>query len=234
MTQRTRDKPGAAQSAGRYILIGIITAAPLAITWWIVAFLFTQLSRIGRPWVSALARFLQPEQPLIAAWLASEQVQSVLAALTVLLLLYLLGRATTIMVGRRLIALIEGVVGRIPFVDTIYRSIKKFLVVASVTPEGERRVVLISFPSREMKVIGLVTRILQDSVTGEELAAVYVPTSPNPTSGYIEIVPVRDIVFTDWTFDQAMAFIVTGGANAPDSIAYTRRQEVPAPAPPPP
>lgn len=222
MAQASRNRPRATGSVGRYLLIGIITAAPLAITWWILAFLFNLLSRIGQPWVSALARGIAREQPTMAAWLASEAVQSVLAALMVLILLYLLGWATTLVLGRRLVAMVEGVIGSIPFVNTLYRSIKRFLAVANLAPEGERRVVLIDFPSREMKALGLVTRIMHDSRTGRELAAVYVPTAPNPTSGYIEIVPVEDIVFTDWTFDEAMAFVVTGGANAPDSIAYTR------------
>lgn len=88
-----------------------------------------------------------------------------------------------------------------------------------------------------MKTLGLITRTIIDSTSGEELAAVYVPTAPNPTSGYIEIVPMRDVVFTDWTFDQAMAFIVTGGSSAPDTIPYsnrppTKRSAVPADAAP--
>jgi len=63
------------------------------------------------------------------------------------------------------------------------------------------------------------------------LAAIYVPTAPNPTSGYVEIVPVRDITYTDWSFDQAMAFIVTGGSSAPDAIPYTRHKDTGATRP---
>jgi len=55
---------------------------------------------------------------------------------------------------------------------------------------------------------------------GRELAAVYVPTTPNPTSGYLEIVPVERITPTDWTVDQAMSFIISGGAVAPESIPW--------------
>ena len=83
-----------------------------------------------------------------------------------------------------------------------------------------QRVVLIDFPSRDLKAVGLVTRTLQDAKTGEALAAVYVPTTPNPTSGYLEIVPVSRIVSTDWTLDEAMNFLITGGAVAPESIDF--------------
>ncbi len=105
--------------------------------------------------------------------------------------------------------------------DAIYRSVKRLLDVATIAPQGERRVVLINFPSPQMKAVGVITRIFRDAKTGEELAAVYVPTAPNPTSGYIEVVPLRDVILTDWTFDQAMAFVVTFGTSAPDTIAFS-------------
>jgi len=83
-------------------------------------------------------------------------------------------------------------------------------------------VVLINFPSPEMKTVGLVTRTFLDANTGRELAAVYVPTTPNPTSGYLEIVPVEHIISTNWTLDEAMTFIVSGGAIAPEAIAFDK------------
>lgn len=206
---------------GRYIVIGLVTIAPLGITWLILDFLFGQLSRIGRPWVTGLAFAIRPRYPAFAEWLLDERLQSVAAAIIVLLLLFLLGWGTTRVIGQRLIALFEALVARIPLVDSIYRSTKRFLAIAAATPDSERRVVLINFPSREMKALGLVTRTMTDAATGEELVAVYVPTSPNPTSGYIEIVPMREVTFIDWTFDQAMAFIVTGGSSAPPTITYS-------------
>jgi uncharacterized membrane protein len=215
------------KSLGRNILVGLVTVAPLAITWLILDFMYGQLSRIGRPWVHGVAYAVRPQYPDLAKWLLDETLQSIAAVLVVLAFLFLLGWATTIMLGRRLIALFERLIASIPFVEPIYRSTTRFLTVAASTPGGERRVVLINFPSAEMKTLGLVTKTITDSVSGEELAVVYVPTAPNPTSGYIEIVPLRDVVFIDWTFDQAMAFVVTGGSSAPDTIAYSNRMSVP-------
>lgn len=215
---------------GRYILVGLLTVAPLGITWFILEFLFDQLSRIGRPWVRTLAQAIQTEQPVIARLLDNETFLSVLAVAIVVLFLWLLGWSTTRVLGRQLIGALERLIGLIPFVDTIYRATKRFLAVAGTSTDSQRRVVLIRFPSSEMKTIGLVTRTLRDAATGEELAAVYVPTAPNPTSGYVEIVPMRHVTVTDWSFDQAMAFIVTGGSNAPDSISYS--QTAPTVTPP--
>ena len=71
-----------------------------------------------------------------------------------------------------------------------------------------------------MKTVGFVTRVMKDDVTGQELAAVYVPTTPNPTSGYLEIVPVEKLVSTDWSVEEAMTFIISGGAIAPEKISF--------------
>ena len=223
MRDDNKSKPGPFRSGGRYIIIGLLTAAPLAITWWILRFFFEQLSALGKPGVFAASVAIRPQYPRLADFMLNETVQSVFAVIVVLVFLYILGWAAGRVIGQRLIAVFESVIGAIPFVDNIYRATKRFLAVAGNTEQNERRVVLIDFPSPEMKTIGLVTRTMRDSDTGAELAAVYVPTSPNPTSGYIEIVPVDAITYTDWTFDQAMSFVVTGGSNAPDTIAYSAK-----------
>ncbi|MFZ2087269.1 MAG: DUF502 domain-containing protein, partial [Desulfobaccales bacterium] len=113
-------------------------------------------------------------------------------------------------------------VSRIPLVNTIYSSVQQFLSVLQTKPNGVHRVVLIDFPSPEMKTVGFVTRTLVDADTGRNLAAVYVPTTPNPTSGYLEIVPVEKLISTTWTMDEAMTFIISGGAVAPPQMNYDK------------
>jgi len=88
---------------------------------------------------------------------------------------------------------------------------------------------LIEFPSRDMKTIGLVTRIFTDADTGDEIAAVYVPTTPNPTSGYMELVPTSRLTMLDWTINEAMTFVMSGGAAAPPKLNYSRSARVPVP-----
>ena len=69
------------------------------------------------------------------------------------------------------------------------------------------------------------TRALVDEKTGQELATVYVPTTPNPTNGYLELVPVDDLVSTDWTMDEAMNFVISGGAIARDKVPFSNTRE---------
>ncbi len=76
-----------------------------------------------------------------------------------------------------------------------------------------------------MKAIGFITKIMQDKGSNKKLAIVYVPTSPNPTSGYIEILPVEDVIMTDWTTEEAMTFVVTGGTTAPESLRFSQQKQ---------
>ncbi|MDZ7754629.1 MAG: DUF502 domain-containing protein [Gammaproteobacteria bacterium] len=204
----------------RYLLSGVITVIPLWVTWVVFNFVFNQLSKFGTPWVRALSRNIQEDSPALARWLLAPWLQDVLAAFLTLIALYLLGWAVTRVVGRRAFTLMEDTLGRLPLVTRVYGAAKKLVTVLQQEPEGVRRVVLIPFPTPEMKTVGFVTRTLKDATTGEELAAVYVPTTPNPTSGYLEIVPVRVLVATDWSAETAMNFIISGGAVAPPHIHY--------------
>jgi uncharacterized membrane protein len=80
-----------------------------------------------------------------------------------------------------------------------------------------------------MKVVGFVTRVMIEDGTGREMAAVYIPTTPNPTGGYLEVVPLDELTPTDWTMDQAMAFIISGGAVAPDTLPSLARKDAAQP-----
>lgn len=194
---------------------------PIWITWLIISFLFRTLSAIGNPLVQWIAGQVKPRFPRIEAILSSEAFSATVSVLLVIALIYGLGILTTVVAGRKLLEFFEALLNRLPVVKHIYRSVKKLTTVLQEKPgDGVQRVVLIDFPSPEMKTVGLVTRVFADSHTGRKLAAVYVPTTPNPTSGYLEIVPVDRLTPTTWTMDEAMHFIVSGGAVAPDEIHY--------------
>jgi len=205
----------------RYLLSGVITLIPLWVTYLVFEFIFKQLSRLGTPWVRAFSLSIQNEYPSVARWLLEPWFQNVLAVLLMLLGLYLVGWLTSRVIGRRLLKIFESTVQRLPMIQNVYSLMKKLISALQQKPEKVQRVVLIEFPSPEMKTVGFVTRTMLDRDTGQELAAVYVPTTPNPTSGYLEIVPVNRLVSTDWTIDEAMNFIISGGAVAPDNIPYT-------------
>ena len=148
-------------------------------------------------------------------------MQTAFALLATLRVILLSGVMARRVIGQRLLRWFEGLIQRIPLANTIYGSARQLLDILQTKPDGTQRVVLIDFPHTEMKSVGFVTRVMREHGTGRELAAVYVPTTPNPTSGYLEIVPVEKMTPTDWTVDQAMSFIISGGAVAPDTIPFS-------------
>jgi uncharacterized membrane protein len=204
----------------RYLIVGLLTAAPLWVTWLVFDFIFSQLSRMGVPWVIALSRATQRTSPAVADFLLQPWFQSFLGLVITVGVILVLGWMATQVLGQRIIAWLERLVHNIPLVAAIYGATKRFLAVVKEKPSGVQRVVLIDFPSPDMKAVGFVTRVIRDEDSGEEWAAVYVPTSPNPTSGYIELVPLAKVVPTDWTMEEAMSFVITGGATSPERIRF--------------
>ncbi|MEW6677199.1 MAG: DUF502 domain-containing protein [Pseudomonadota bacterium] len=204
----------------RYLLIGFFTVAPLWVTWLVLDFLFSLLASTGAPFLRGMARAVKPFSDILADWLVNPFVQYVLAALVTLVGLYVVGLLTSIVLGRRIIAGAEALLGRLPLIQSIYGATKRFLETLRKPPVSGQRVVLIAFPSPDMKAVGFITKVMTDPDSGRQLAAVYVPTSPNPTSGYIEIVPLDATVATDWSVEEAMTFVMTGGTNAPDRLRF--------------
>jgi len=204
----------------KYLIAGILVIIPIWVTWLLVEFLFRLLSSRGAPVINELAMTVQPYSPGLAAWLEQAWFQSLLATVLMIVGLTAIGWLTTRVAGQRLLAFFDSLVERIPVVKMVYGGAKQLINSLQARPDGVQRVVLIDFPSPEMKTVGLVTRTFEDADTGRKLAAVYVPTTPNPTSGYLEIVPVERITSTSWTVDEAMNFIISGGIVAPTCMNF--------------
>ena len=205
----------------RLFLTGLLTLLPLWLTWVVVKFVFVLLTDISMPFVAPVLGQIAASAPHALGWVDDPWLQTVLALLATLGVILLSGVMARRVFGQRMLRWMESLIERIPFASTIYGSARKLLDILQTKPDGTQRVVLVDFPHTEMKSIGFVTRVLKEHGSGRELAAVYVPTTPNPTSGYLEIVPVEKITPTDWSVDQAMSFIISGGAVSPESIPFS-------------
>ena len=209
-------------SLQRYFLSGVITLLPLWLTVIVFRFVFGLLSDISKPWITPLLAGLSNRFPVPLGWLGAPWVQTALALIATLGVIIAVGVMAHRVLGQRLLGWFEGFVQRIPLANLIYGGVRKLIDILQTQPEGAQRVVLLDFPHRDMKAIGFVTRVLREEGSERELAAVYVPTTPNPTSGYLEVVPVEHLTPTDWSVDQAMSFIISGGAVSPETVPFTR------------
>jgi uncharacterized membrane protein len=220
----------------RYLITGLLTIIPLWVTVALFGFVLRLLAELGNPVVEGALGGLRRFAPDLAGSLTHGWINTVLALIATLLLLYCVGWLASRVLGRRLLAGFDAVMDRIPMVRTIYDGTKKLTAMMQKKPSGTQRVVLVEFPHPGMRAIGFVTSTMREQESGREMAAVFVPTTPNPTGGYLEIVPLDCLTPTDWTVDQAMAFIISGGAAAPDNLPPTvpcsNRMPAASPAPP--
>ncbi len=201
----------------RNILAGVITIGPLFVTYWIFSFLFETLAKAGLPLVHLFAAIFP------ADWIGDPWLQSVLAILLTLVVLYVVGRVTSLVVGRQAFSLFESALEKLPFVAKVYTSVRQLLDTMMAKKESSQRVVLIDFPIAGQKSIGFLTRTLNDAADGKPLAAVLVPNAINPTSAFLQILPMERVIETDMTMEQAMSMVMTGGAVGPETIQYSPR-----------
>jgi len=182
---------------------GLVVLIPLVITVAVIRFLFNFTSGILLPVVD----------PAVATWPPGARAALSLGIL--LVVIYLLGTVATHVLGRRVLGLGEGLVLRLPFVKVIYSASKQ--VVAAF--QGQQRkafksVVIVEFPRPGMRAVGFVTGevTLPD---GTEWETVFVPTTPNPTTGFLQLVPAGSAVRTDYTVEEGVKMIMSLGVLAP-------------------
>lgn len=177
------------------LVAGILVTLPIAITVLILKFFFDLLNPILEP---AVAYIPGPDVPGLG-----------LVALVILI--YLVGLVTAFVVGRRLIGLAHRVLEVIPVVKGIYsttRTAVEFL--SSANGRRYSGVVLIEFPRPGAQAVGLITSRMIDN-DGTEKLAVYIPTTPIPSSGFLVIVPASEVTPTVMTVEDAMRVVISGG-----------------------
>lgn len=203
-------------SLQRHILSGVITVGPFFITWLVFTFILGVLANAGLPLVKILALPFAAESWMNQAWF-----QYIFAVVLTVVVFYIVGRATSQVVGSQMFALFETSLERLPLINKVYGSVRQLVETLTAKNQPGHRVVLIDFPIAGQKSIGFLTHTISDSTTGAPLAAVLVPQAINPSSAYLQFVPMHMVTETDLTMEQAMSMLLTGGAVCPATIRYS-------------
>ncbi|PKB72847.1 MAG: hypothetical protein BZY75_04885 [SAR202 cluster bacterium Io17-Chloro-G7] len=174
---------------------GILIILPIGITALVLKFFFDLLNPILEP---------------ITDYLPGRQVSG-LGLVALVLLLYLVGLVAAFVVGRKLIGVGHRVMEFIPLVKGIYSTTRAAVGMLSNTNDHRYSgVVLIDFPRKGIKSIGLITSRMTD-YNGVEMLAIYIPTTPIPSSGFLIIAPVDQVTLTDMSVEEAMRVVISGG-----------------------
>lgn len=191
----------------RYFLTGLLVITPI---WGTVLILKTLFLTVDGILGDMLARFVTPGYYVPG-----------LGILTLILVIFLTGIATANFIGGRIVKLWEEFLHRVPVVRGIYSTLKSVMDILSFKErEKYNKVVLIQFPKNGHYCFAFVTGMTLgqvQEVTTEPLLNVYVPTSPNPTSGYFLLVPEKEVVPLDISVEEAMKLIVSGGLYSPSA-----------------
>ena len=121
--------------------------------------------------------------------------------------------------GKKIFELINNLLKRIPILRTIYSAIGQMTETFTETDKKKKSVVLIEYPRKGMWAVGFATKENKSIIskkTNEELINVFVPTTPNPTSGFLLMIPKKDVIYLDISFEQASKFIVSAGTSEPN------------------
>ena len=211
----------------KYLVAGLLVWLPLAITVWVLSWLLGLLDGLFG-WLLGLSKAVLP----LSTHGAIEALAGIpgLGVIVMVLGLMLTGIAVANVIGQWWVHQWHRVMHQIPIVKSIYSSVKQVSdTLFSTSGNAFREAVLVQYPRPGAWTIAFVTGRPGGEVATHlpgDYVSVYVPTTPNPTSGYLEIVPVDKLTPTDWSVDEAMAFIISGGAVSPETMPFDR----PAPA----
>lgn len=191
------------------LLTGLAVTIPIGITIYILAFIIDMMDSL----LTIIPDQYQPDKIL------NVHIPG-LGLIVTLMLIFICGLITKSFVGNKLVRWGEAVVDKIPIVRGIYQATKK-IVDSMFVGKGKsfKQAVLVQFPRREVYSVAFVTgepnREIEEKI-GRDYISVYVPTTPNPTSGYFLIVPKKELIYLDMSVEEALTLVISTGIVNPD------------------
>jgi len=205
---------------------GLLIVLPAIITFWLLRILFSAVSGNVTPWV--LRALAASGVTWMNGW-HTRFIVPVIGLVLTLLLIYLIGLIAANLVGQRVLSWFEGGVLKIPFVKSIYGGARQLLDAFGSGGKGTfTRVVLVQYPRAGVFTVGFVTsEVRVEMPMGDSFVSsvmVFLPTTPNPTSGWLAIVPERDLLDFDLSIEEGVKLIVSGGIVTPATLAERIRR----------
>ena len=187
----------------RPFIAGLIAVVPLTVTVLILVWVFNQVDGILQPIIEG---FWGRSFPGVGFGVA-------------LVLVYLIGVIASNVLGRRMIRYIESAVPFLPVIRQLYTGTRQIMDSFSAPRKtGYMHVVLVEFPRKGTRVLGFITNEIGEE-NGKKIYTVFVPTSPNPTSGFLQILEEDEIIRTDITVENALKMVVSGGRVVPAELS---------------
>ena len=202
--KRKKNKSRLAAFRNNFIA-GVVVLIPLGITVYLSIFIIKISSKI-------LPKEINPNNYLPYEILGVE-------ILIAIFLITLIGWISLSFVGKKLLSLVEEIFKKIPILRTIYSAVAQMTSTLTQSKDNKKSVVLVQYPKEGTWAVGFVTQENKGEIsekTQKDLVNVFLPTTPNPTSGFLLMYEKKDVIFLDITFEQASKFIVSAGTSNPE------------------
>ena len=188
-----------------YFIAGVVVLIPIGITVYFTIFLISISSKI-------LPKEINPNHYL------PYNIPGVEIAISIILITFI-GWLSLSFLGRRLLSLFNSILKKIPILRTIYSAIGQMTETFTKTDKSQKNVVLVEYPRKGTWAVGFATKENVGEIserTQKKLINVFVPTTPNPTSGFLLMFPKDEIIYLDLSFEEASKFIVSAGTSNPN------------------
>ena len=187
-----------------YFITGIIVLVPLGFTLYLTLFLVSILSKL-------IPEEINPNSYLPFSIPGLEIAISII-------FITLIGFISLSFIGKRILKLINDLLKKIPFLRTVYSAIGQMTESFANKKGKKKSVVLVQYPSKGSWAVGFATKDNKGEITKKintKLVNVFVPTTPNPTSGFLLMFPKKEVIYLDMSFEEASKFIVSAGTSNP-------------------
>jgi uncharacterized membrane protein len=202
MDEKKVKKAGWGKTLRGQFMTGLVVIVPVGATVLILVWLFTSIDNILRPLIKT-------------AW--GYDLPGVGFGVTVILI-YVTGVIAKNVIGKRIVKYFESLLARVPIFRLLYRGIRQILESFSEIDQSSfMQVVLVEFPHKGMKSIAFITNELVDK-NGEKSLCVLIPTAPNPTTGFLQILKEEDVIRTDISVDDAIKMVISAGRMMPGEV----------------
>lgn len=211
-----------------YLIMGFVVLLPTMVTIYVIHFIFTFIDRILGHVITDVLKFigLVQETPLRQysfLWFEFEDRIPGLGFILMLLILICVGYIAKGVFGKEIIRYTERMIKKVPVARSVYSTVQQVTTAFIQDRSSFKKVVLIEYPRKGLYTIGFLTGESQGEVqakTHEECVNVFLPTTPNPTSGWLVLVPKSDVILLEMTVEQGLKFIISGGVVVPRQQKY--------------
>ena len=200
------------KSLKKNLIAGLLVTVPAALTYIVLSFIITRVDKAMEP---VIVGILGPQNlRLMDEWHIPG-----MGFLFLAIFIFAVGFVGTNFIGKKIVALGEKVLQKIPVVRVIYTSIKKVVDTVSLTDKSTfEKMVLITYPREPLKTLGIVCCDTPGGITdGEKMLNVFVPTSPNPTTGFLFMLPEKETQPLTMSVEEGLKMIISFGMTHPDA-----------------